>query len=170
MNLTFEKISRDANRQNFDCGVDSLNEYLKKYAWQNFKKNVGVTILAFEKGKRDRILGYYTVSMAQINFEHLPPGLSKGLPRYPVPAIRIGRLAVDRSVLAKGVGSALLRNALQRAIALSTQLGTCAVLVEAISEQARSFYEHYGFVTLHDLPSSLVLPVTTIAQTYELDE
>ena len=164
MNLAFEKISRDVNRQNFDCGVDSLDEYLKKHAWQNFKKNVGVTILAFEKGKRDRILGYYTVSMAQINFEHLPPGLKKKLPRYPVPAIRIGRLAVDRSVQAKGVGSALLRNALQRAIALSTHAGTCAVLVEAINEQARSFYEHYGFVTLHDLPLSLVLPATTIAQ------
>jgi GNAT superfamily N-acetyltransferase len=169
MNLAFEKIIRHANRQNFDCGLDSLNVYLKKYAWQNFKKNVGVTILVFEEGKRDRILGYYTVSMAQINFEHLPPGLSKGLPRYPVPAMRVGRLAVDRSVQVKGVGSALLRNALQRAITLSTEVGTCAVLVDAINEQAKSFYEHYGFVALNDLPSALVLPVTTIAQTYELD-
>jgi len=170
MNLTFQKISRDVNRQNFDCGVDSLNAYLKKYAWQNFKKNVGVTILAFEEDKRDKILGYYTVSMAQINFEHLPSELSKGLPRYPVPAMRIGRLAVDRFAHAKGVGSALLRDALQRAITLSTEVGTCAVLVDAINEQAKSFYEHYGFVALNDLPSSLVLPVTTIAQTYELSE
>lgn len=170
MNLAFEKISRDANRQTFDCGVDSLNEYLKKYAWQDFKKNVRVTILVFEKGKRDRIIGYYTVSMAQINFIHLPPELLKGLPRYPVSAMRVGRLAVDRSVQSKGVGSALLRNALQRATALSTEVGTCAVLVDAINEQAKSFYEHYGFVALNDLPSSLVLPVATIAQTYELDE
>jgi GNAT superfamily N-acetyltransferase len=69
----------------------------------------------------------------------LPPGLSKGLPRYPVPAMRVGRLAVDRSVQVKGVGSALLRNALQRAITLSTEVGTCAVLVDAINEQAKSF-------------------------------
>ena len=170
MNHVFEKISRGVNRQDFDCGVDSLNAYLKKYAWQNFKKNVGVTILTFERGKRNKILGYYTVSMAQIDFEHLPPELSKGLPRYPVPAMRIGRLAVNRSAQAKGVGSALLRDALQRAIAISTEVGTCVVLVDAINEQAKSFYEHYGFVALEDLPLALVLPVTTIAQAYKLYE
>ena len=170
MNHVFEKISRGVNRQDFDCGVDSLNAYLKKYAWQNFKKNVGVTILAFEEGKRDKILGYYTVSIAQIDFEHLPPELSKGLPRYPVPAIRIGRLAVDRYAQAKGVGSTLLRDAFQRAVALSSEVGTCAVLVEAINEQAKGFYEHYGFMALNDLPSALVLPIATIAQAYELYE
>jgi GNAT superfamily N-acetyltransferase len=170
MNLSFEKISRDVNRKNFDCGVDSLNEYLKKYAWQNFKKNVGVTILAFEEDKRDKILGYYTVSMAQVDFEHLPPEVSKGLPRYPVAAMRIGRLAVDRSAQAKGVGSALLRDALRRAVTLSIEVGTCAVLVDAINEQAKDFYEYYGFMALNDLPSALVLPVVTIAQAYELNE
>ena len=170
MNLAFEKISRDVNRKNFDCGVNSLNEYLKKYAWQNFKKNVGVTILAFEEGSRDKILGYYTVSMAQIDFEHLPLELSKGLPRYPVPAMRIGRIAVDRSAQAKGVGSALLKDALRRAVALSTEVGTSAVLVDAINEQAKGFYEHYGFVALNDLPSALVLPVATIVRAFELYE
>ncbi len=170
MNLTFEKISRDVNRKNFDCSVHSLNEYLKKYAWQNFKKNVGVTILAFEEGSRDKILGYYTVSMAQIDFEHLPLELSKGLPRYPVPAMRIGRIAVDRSAQAKGVGSALLKDALRRAVALSTEVGTSAVLVDAINEQAKGFYEHYGFVALNDLPSALVLPVATIVRAFELYE
>ena len=141
MNLVFEKISRGVNRQDFDCGVDSLNAYLKKYAWQNFKKNIGVTILAFEEGKSNKILGYYTVSMAQINFEHLPPELSKGLPRYPVPAMRIGRLAVDRSAQAKGVGSSFLMDALQRAVALSTEVETCAVLVDAINEQDGTRYD-----------------------------
>ncbi len=170
MNLAFEKISRDVNRKNFDCGVNSLNEYLKKYAWQNFKKNVGVTILAFEEGSRDKILGYYTVSMAQIDFEHLPLELSKGLPRYPVPAMRIGRIAVDRSAQAKGVGSALLKDALRRAVALSTEVGTSAVLVDAINEQAKGFYEHYGFVALNDLPSALVLPVATIVRAFDLYE
>ena len=170
MNLVFEKISQGVNHQDFDCGVDNLNAYLKKYAWQNFKKNIGVTILAFEEGKRNKILGYYTVSMVQINFEHLPPELSKGLPRYPVPAMRIGRLAVDRSAQAKGVGSSLLMDALQRAVALSTEVGTCAVLVDAINEQAKGFYEHYGFIALNDLPLALVLPFATIAQVYELYE
>ncbi len=170
MNLVFEKISRGVNRLNFDCGVDSLNAYLKKYAWQNFKKNVGVTILAFERGKLNKIIGYYTVSMAQIDFEHLPPEGSKWLLHYPVHAMRIGRLAVDRSAQSKGVGSALLRDALQRAIALSTEVGTSIILLDAINEQAKSYYEHYGFVALEDLTLALVLPATTIAQAYELYE
>ena len=74
---------------------------------------------------------------------------------------RIGRLAFDHSVQVKQVGSALLREALQRAIGLSTEIGTCAVLVDALSE-------HYGFVAVNGLPSSLVLPVSTIAHTHEL--
>ena len=163
MKLIFEKISRKVDRDSFDCGVAGLNEYVKRYALQNLKKNVGVTIAAVAEGNRKRILGYYSVSMAQVEFELLPADLVKGLPRYPVPAMRLGKLAVDRSAQGLGVGAALLRDALLRAVELSRKVGTCVVLVDASDENAKKFYEQYGFIPLTDIPLMLVLPVETIA-------
>jgi predicted N-acetyltransferase YhbS len=114
MNLIFEKISRNVNRDGFDCGVPSLNEYLKRYALQNLRKNVGVTIIATSGEDRKRVLGDYSVSMAQVEFDQMPEDLAKGLPRCPVPAMRLGRLAVDVSTRGMGVGAELLRDALMR--------------------------------------------------------
>ena len=167
MKFIFEKLSRDFARDDFDCGIESLNEFLKRYALQNLKKNVSVTLVAVSEENRKKILGYYSVSMAQVSFEELPEDLSKGIPRYyPVPAMRIGKLAVDRSTQGMGLGGELLRDALMRALDLSREIGTCVVLVDAIDENAKRFYERYGFVPLIDLTLSLVLPVETIAEAY----
>jgi len=108
------------------------------------------------------------VSMGQVEFKLLPEDLAKGLPRHPVPVMRIGRLAVDRSTQGMGVGAALLRDALLRAVELSRKVGTCVVLVDAIDESAMKFYERYGFIPLKDIPLTLVLPVETIAAAFEL--
>ena len=164
MKFIFEKFSRDFARDDFDCGTENLNDFLKRYALQNLKKNINVTIVAVSEENPRKILGYYSVSMAQVNFENLPDGLAKGIPRYPVPAMRIGRLAVDRAAQGAGLGSELLRHALYRALELSRKVGTCIVLVDAIDENAKRFYEKYGFVSLVDLPLSLVLPMETIAE------
>ena len=167
MKLIFDTISRSVKRDAFDCGVESLNDFLKRYALQNLKKNLGVTIVAVSEEDRRKILGYYAVSMAQMSFEQLPAALSKGIPRYPIPAMRIGRLAVDRSAQGRGVGGELLRDALLRALDLSHKVGTCVVLVDAIDSNARTFYERYGFVPLLDLPMSLALPIATIEEAYK---
>jgi ribosomal protein S18 acetylase RimI-like enzyme len=168
--LIFEKLSRQFDREAFYCGVDSLNEFLKRYALQNLKKNLGVTIVAAGEANRSKILGYYTVSMAQVSFKELPEELAGGIPRYPVPAMRIGRLAVDKSAQGMGLGGELLRDALFRALDLSLEVGTCVVLVDAIDAQAKRFYEKYGFVPLIDMPLSLVLPVKTIAEAWKSKE
>jgi len=170
MKLIFEKISRNVNRDGFDCGVPSLNEYLKRYALQNLRKNVGVTIVATSGEDRKRVLGYYSVSMAQVEFDQMPEDLAKGLPRYPVPAMRLGRLAVDVSTRGMGVGADLLRDALMRAIGLSREVGTCVVLVDAIDDKAKAFYLHYGFIPLQDMPLTLVLPIETIASAFTAEE
>ena len=164
MKFIFEKLSRDFARDDFDCGIESLNDFLKRYALQNLKKNISVTMVAASEENRKKILGYYSVSMAQVDFENLPAELAKGIPRYPVPAMRIGRLAVDRAAQGVGLGGRLLRHALSRALELSQEVGTCIVLVDAIDENAKRFYEKYGFVSLIDLPLSLVLPMETIAE------
>jgi len=170
MKLIFEKISRNVNRDGFDCGVPSLNEYLKRYALQNLRKNVGVTIVATSDEDRKRVLGYYSVSMAQVEFDQMPEDLAKGLPRYPVPAMRLGRLAVDVSTRGMGVGAELLRDALMRAVGLSREVGTCVVLVDAIDDKAKAFYLHYGFIPLQDMPLTLVLPIETIASAFTAEE
>ena len=164
MNVIFEKLSRDFIRADFDCGVESLNDFLKRYALQNLKKNVNVTIVAVSPDNPKKILGYYSVSMAQVSFENLPADLANGTPRYPVPAIRIGRLAVDRAAQGAGLGGELLRHALSRAVDVSQEVGTCMVLVDALDENAKRFYERYGFVSLVDLPLSLMLPTQTAAE------
>jgi len=164
LKFIFEKLSRDFARDGFDCGTGSLNDFLKRYALQNLKKNISVTIVAVSEENRKKILGYYSVSMAQVDFEDLPADLAKGIPRYPVPAMRMGRLAVDRASQGAGLGGALLRQALYRALELSREVGTCIILVDAIDENAKRFYEKYGFVSLIDLPLSLVLPMETIAE------
>ena len=164
MKLIFEKLNRDFVRADFDCGIKSLNDFLMLYALQNLKKNVSVTVVAVSEENPKKILGYYSVSIAQVNFENLPADQSKGIPRYPVPAMRIGRLAVDRSAQGAGLGGELLRHALHRAVDLSQEVGTCVVLVDALDEDAKRFYERYGFVSLVDLPLSLVLPMETIVE------
>ena len=164
MKLIFEKLGRDFNRNDFDCGTKSLNDFLKRYALQNLKKNISVTMVAVSEENPRRILGYYSVSMAQVNFENLPADLGKGIPRYPVPAMRIGRLAVDRSAQGEELGGQLLRHALERALELSRDVGMCIVLVDALDENAKRFYEKFGFLSLIDLPLSLVLPMETIAE------
>jgi GNAT superfamily N-acetyltransferase len=164
LKFIFEKLSRDFVRADFDCGVESLNDFLKRYALQNLKKNVDVTIVAVSEDNPKKILGYYSVSMAQVNFENLPADLAKRIPRYPVPAMRIGRLAVDRAAQGAGLGGELLRHVLYRAVDLSKEVGTCIVLVDALDENAKRFYERYGFVSLVDLPLSLVLPMETISE------
>ena len=164
MKFLFRKVSRDFARDDFDCGTENLNDFLKRYALQNLKKNINVTIVAVSEENPRKILGYYSVSMAQVNFENLPDDLAKGISRYPVPAMRIGRLAVDRVAQGAGLGGELLRHALHRALELSREVGTCIVLVDAIDENAQRFYKKYGFVSLVDLPLSLLLPMETIAE------
>lgn len=166
--VIFKKLSREFNREDFDCGTESLNDYLKRYALQNLNKDVGVTIVAVAEEAKKKILGYYTVSMAQVELDQLPQDLAEGLPRYPVPAMRIGRLAVDQSARGQGLGGGLLRDALLRALDLSAAVGTCVVVVDAIDEKAKKFYEHYGFVALTGLPLTLCLPVATIKRASEL--
>jgi ribosomal protein S18 acetylase RimI-like enzyme len=170
MKLIFEKISRNVDRDRFNCGVSSLNEYLKRYALQSLRKNVGVTIIAASDEDRKRILGYYSVSMAQVEFDQMPEDLAKGLPRYPVPAMRLGRLAVDVSTRGMGIGAALLRDALLRAVGLSREVGTCVMLVDAIDDKAKAFYQRYGFIPLQEIPLTLVLPIETIASAFAAEE
>jgi len=145
----------------FDCGVEELNIYLKRFAKKNDKLGVGKTYVLLGKACA---LGFYTVSMAQIEFKTLPKPSQGKLPRYPIPAVRIGRLAIDRGSQGQGLGEFLLMDALHRSLRVSEEIAIFAVIVDAKSNQAKKFYLKYGFIPLEDQELSLFLPLSTIGQ------
>ena len=151
---------RDAEKEaldRFDCGQEALNVFLRSYARQNDERGLGKTFLLLEESK---VNGYYTLSSAQIEFASLPSSLSKRLPRYPIPAIRIARLAVDQSEQGKGVGATLIKSAFKRIVLASSSAGVAFAVVDA-KEEAIPFYEHFGFVRLGE-GNVLALPIATI--------
>lgn len=144
--------------KDFTCGVDELNEYLKRYARSNHKKGIGKTFVLISEKK---VKGYYTISMGDIEFHHVPEKWRSGLPKYPIPVGRLGRLAIDSSIQGKGLGGQLLIDALQRIVEAAREVAAYAVVVDAKNNQAKIFYEHYGFIPYQDEPMSLFLPLST---------
>jgi len=157
-----DPLGRDHDRASFDCGEPALDEFLKKLARQQQEKHVGRTFVAVAAGSK-RVLGFYTLSAGSIAAQSMPLELRRKIPKYPVPVARLGRLAVDLSVAGKGVGSALLRDALLRAARIATtEMGIVAVVVDAKNDAAKKFYERYGFIPFPDSPRSLFMMTATI--------
>lgn len=160
MILTLTPISKAFQKAPFDCGYPDLNAYFRHYAVKNDELLFGKTFVALDESQA--VTGFMTLSNAQIEAVTLPDAIKATLPRYPVPAFRIAKLAVDRRFQGAGVGSWLLRNALQRALTVSLSVGVFAVLVDAIDDIAKGFYLKYGFIPLQDHPLTLFLPLATI--------
>lgn len=108
------------------------------------------------------VLGFYTLSALSLDFGSLPENLARKLPRHPIPAALIGRLAVDRSSRQRGLGWMLLADAVKRTVHASEEIAVYAVVVDAKDSAARRFYENFGFKTLPDQPIRLFLPLTSI--------
>ena len=155
--MIIEPLSSTHDRSSFDCGEQSLNTYLRQYARQNDEKGLGRTYGAVEPGQT-RVEGYYTISTGAVTFEQVP----EKLPRYPIPVVHLGRLAVDLRSQGKGLGELLLIDALKRAALAAQQLGIYAVEVRALNDSARRFYLKYGFTPLLDDELHLYLSMKTI--------
>lgn len=162
----FIPIEKKLNREQFDCGYPVLNEYLKKYALQNHKKEIAKTIVATPLSEPLQIDGYYTASASSIDFEFFPPTYQKRLPAYPLPVMLIGKLAVDTRVQGQGLGEELLVDALNRAVKASSEIGIFAVRVDAIDSKAQEFYLKYEFIRFQSQPLSLFLPIKTILEQF----
>ncbi|MGH9885346.1 MAG: GNAT family N-acetyltransferase [bacterium] len=133
------------DRSAFRSGDVDLDRFLQRYAGQNqFRHHLGSTYVAVDQG---RILGYATVAPGQLEIDDLPGSLRKKLPAYPLPILRLARLAVDEAARGQGLGKELLRFVLQLAIRLARDYGCTGVLVDAKAE-AEAFYEKLGFVPL----------------------
>jgi ribosomal protein S18 acetylase RimI-like enzyme len=147
------------DRAAFNCDAEPLNRYLREQATQDIRRRVAACFVALADG--NRIAGYYTLASASLLLADLPASTGKKLPRYPtVPAVRMGRLAVDQAFKNQGLGGALLADALDRAA--RPEIAVYALIVDAKNEVAAAFYRHHGFIALPDSPLTLFLPLATV--------
>lgn len=151
-------LDGDADTAGFACGEKALDDYLQRYATQDIKRGVARVFVATPMGQPMRVVGFYTLSAASVAAEMLPEVFRKKLPRYPVPAALLGRLAVSQQAQGKGLGSILLVDACKRVAAASETLAVAAILVDAKSPQVAAFYQHFGFIELPGQPGRWMLP------------
>ncbi len=158
--------SRKHCRSNFSCGKDSLDNYIHKQASKDIKRRVSTVFVLIDNADPTlNILAYYTLSAYTVEITELDQSLSKQLPRYPqLPATLLGRLAVDNTQKGKRFGELMLVDALKKAIAVSSQVASLAVIVEALDESAVNFYLKYGFQQFKQNSMKLYLPMKSIEE------
>lgn len=161
-----ERIRKDHARDLFDCGVEDLDLFIRRYARQSEELGLARTFVATRPGD-SRVCGYYAVRSGEVEAGDLRPEEAKRFPRYPVPVVHLARLAVDRTAQGQRLGERLLMDVLERALAVSKEMGAYAVDVVAINEPAKRFYLKYGFRELLDDTSHLYLSMKTIAKLIE---
>ena len=152
-----ETSSEAAGRSAFSCGQEALDRYFQTQVTQDIRRRVASCFVAVETAG-GIVAAYHTLASAGIPITEPPAELAKKLPRYPsIPAVRAGRLAVDARFQGRGLGAALLADALARVMASGP--AAYALLVDAKDESAAAFYRHHGFRPLLSHPRTLFLPV-----------
>ena len=158
--LVVEQLKpRRHDRERFACGEPTLDAYLRQQAAQHHRDGISTTHVLVDDADPACILGYYSLSAAQLLLTDLQEADRKRLPTYPVPAIRMGRLAVSASEQGKGHGDYLLAHAVARSLGLREQLGVRVLLVDALHEDAARFYRAYGFREATANSHTLYLPL-----------
>jgi GNAT superfamily N-acetyltransferase len=137
-----EAIQANHNCHSFDSGKSPLDDWLRRYALQSQLSDGARTFVVHEA---QAVKGYYSLASGNVSKRDGPARLGAGLGNYPIPVIVLARLAVDRSYQRRGVGKALLKDAMLRVIRISENVGVRALIVDAIDEEARLFYASAGF-------------------------
>ena len=165
MAARFELLVPRHDRKAFDCGVDELNHYLQRVARQHQEHGASQVFVMVDEqlATPSRVLGYFTLSSTKAESESLPPEIAKRLPRM-IPAVLLGRLAVDREFQGRGFGTALLFEALRRVAVLRPQVGLCGLFVDAKDDSAAQFYRRNEFISLITDAHRLFLPIKTILE------
>lgn len=144
MKLLFDLLTPDMDRGDFTCGEPALDAYLHKQAGQDMRRGFATVIAARQSTSPQKVIGFYTLSAASILFTSLPVETARKMPRYSsVPAIRLGRLAVETSQQGQHIGSLLVLDALRRAC--RNELAWAVFLVDAKTERSAIFYEKFLF-------------------------
>ncbi len=161
--MTFKTVRLDTphNREHFSCGKDSLDSYLKKQVNQDIKRKLSACFVL--EGDNNTIKGYYTLSNDSVPLSIVPEKIKKKIPASytNLPTTLLGRLAVDTRFHGQKFGELLLMDALYRCYLLSGEIGSMAVIVDPLDDEAAAFYEQYGFILLDS--GRMFLPMKTVA-------
>lgn len=158
-----EGLSKEHDRSGFSCGEDALDRYFQTQVTQDVRRRIANCFVAVAQDS-GTVAAFYTISAAGLPFRDLPEAEARRLPRYPtLPAVRVGRLAVDRRFARQGLGGALLADAARRVMQLPPVV--FALLVDAKNEAAVGFYERHGFQRLVSAPMTLFLAMATAEKT-----
>lgn len=160
--LSIVKLAPHHDRSAFDCGQGDLNRYLQQTAGQHQKKQVSRTWAAVHTAEPERILGFYTSTLAEISSEYLNPKDAKKLPKAALPVVRLSRLAVDQQHHGQQIGQRLLIDAIVRTARLLDNFAVAAMVVDAKDEGAARYYQYFGFAPWQDDPLKLYMPAQAL--------
>ena len=153
-----EPLASHHNVEHFHCGEPPLDDWLKRRALPNQASGASRTFVVQAQG---RVVGYYALAAGSVARLDAPRTLRRNMPD-PVPVVVLGRLAIDSRCQRRGLGAALLKDALLRCLAAAAGVGIAGVLVHALSDDARAFYQRAGFVPSPIHPLTLLLPIGAI--------
>ncbi|MCY4362768.1 MAG: GNAT family N-acetyltransferase [Gammaproteobacteria bacterium] len=162
--LSIEHINNAHDRTAFDCGVASLDNYLKRQAKQDVKRRISRVFVVTNQEFPNTVAGYYTLSSLSLELHQLPTDLAQKLPKHPVPAALLGRLAVSKTAQGHGIGKLLLADAIKRTVTVSKEIAVYAMVVDVIDEQTSYFYQQFGFSRLSDKSRRLFLPLKSFEE------
>lgn len=162
-----EPLDSKHKREIFSCGKELLDNYLWRQAKQDVKRKLAACFVLVDKETK-KISGYYTLSSNSISHDLIPDSFKNKLPKsyLSLPAILLGRLAIDKNFQGQGIGKILLVDTLKRCFDTSDSIGAFAVIVDPIDKEAERFYEKYGFIKLPD-SGKMFLPMKTIKELFE---
>lgn len=160
-----QRLSRDHDIGGFECGVPSLDEWFKRHARTASGAGSAQPYVVTDAQQAGRVVGYHALTAAAVRHEEATTRARKGMPRHPIPAVLLSRLAVDRSVQGCGIGAWLLQDAMLRTLSAADEMGIRVLLAHAIDDTACAFYERYGFETSPTDPLNLQMIVKDIRAT-----
>jgi GNAT superfamily N-acetyltransferase len=163
--IQIEVLSNRHNRKQFDCGNESLNRYLQQTARQHAEKGIARTFVLIDDATFSDILGFFTLMICDIQTDELPSQFAKKYPRI-APAAKLARLAVSKDCQRQGFGKLMMTEAMQRVINVSQHVGIIGFLVDAKNEDARCYYQQYGFIEFHNQSLKLFLPIKTLEKAF----
>jgi GNAT superfamily N-acetyltransferase len=166
MAIVIRRLEEGDEVENFDCGDEPLNSYLKRHAWNNQEKiSIGVTYVAVEETAPRAVLGYFTLAIASVPREAFPKKYVRGLPPYDLPLILLARLAVDQRFAGRGLGHALISEAFRVSLRVADEVGCRCLITDAYRDRI-GWHTKYGFVPIQGAaesgPQRMFLDIRTI--------
>lgn len=166
MAIVLRRLEEHDEVENFDCGDEPLNNYLRRHAWSNQQKSsIGVTYVAVDEAAPRAVLGYFSLATASVPRDEFPKKYIRGLPPYDLPLILLARLAVDRRFAGRGLGRALISEAFRVSLRVADEVGCGCIITDAYPDRT-NWYAKYGFVPLQGAaesgPQRLFLDIRTV--------